>query len=225
MTVLISPPRTGEAEPGTRLSILVLVAQDNECTGVDLGSGAFVRASWPSGSAPPGPDQAVALRPYQVAKAVVGEDDSPPDPSRPEGVVLSGPPLPDARISPRRARRHLRPLLAPRGRPLLSFPGPTIPYWQLAGTHPSLALVPAEGLHVIMAEGGVLRAGFYWDGLNHLFPLVEQRAYSLVVASGRTRLSAGALARVLGHQVSYLLLALSPPEGGHCYKTVLGLLP
>jgi hypothetical protein len=222
--VLISPPRTGVAEPGTPLSILVLAAEGNECTGVDLGSGAFVRASWPGGTPPPDRDDAVALRPYQVARGVVGEDDSPPDPARPEGVVLKESPLPGGKMNPRRARRHLRPLLAPRGRPLLGFPGPSIPYWQLAGTHPSLALVPSEGLHVILAEGGVLRAGFHWDGLNHLFPLVEQRAYSLVVASGRTRLSAGALARVLGHQVSYLLLALSAPEGGHCYKTALALL-
>lgn len=221
ITTSVSVPRTRCGQPGSTLKVLMLATGPDHCAGVDLDSGAFVRGCWPAeaGSAP-------TFRSYVVATGVIADDDAPPDPAQPERVALTGPPRPTGRLRRRLVERYLRPLLAPEGLPLLGFFGPSIPYWDVPGTHPSLALmVPSRGPQVIMTEEGRLRARFEWDDMEHLYPVTDPRTSALIKTSGRYRLSADALAGVLGHHVRYLLMALSPPAAGHCYKTLIALLP
>ena len=69
---------------GAELQLLVLAADRAGCIGVDLASGALVRASHPEGGS--------RLRPYDVASGRLAEPDD-PDWSRPELVTLAAPPF------------------------------------------------------------------------------------------------------------------------------------
>src|SRR5439155_12593491 len=79
--VVMVPQRVAVA--GAELQLLVLASDAAGCIGVDLASGAFVRAHHPGGGSP--------LRPYDVATCRLGQSDV-PDWSRPELVTLAAPP-------------------------------------------------------------------------------------------------------------------------------------
>ncbi|HZD66369.1 MAG TPA: hypothetical protein VE152_09745 [Acidimicrobiales bacterium] len=220
VTALSELPPTRTTEPGAPLRLLVLVAGPGHCTGVDLASGALVRSHWA-----PGDDEAPLGR-YEVATAVIAEEDVPPDPACPEAVAFQAPPEPGRRLRRGLVRRYLEHLQAPSHLPLLGFPGPAIAYWEVPGTHPSLALIiPTRGPQVVVDEDGGVRARFEWANLDHVFPLTDPEATALVLDSDRARLPAEALTSVLGYRVRYVLMALSGPEGGQCHKTVAALLP
>lgn len=227
--------QTRACVPGAGLRLLVLDAGPTECAAIDLDSGAFVRGHWPvpdpapTQSGSPGREEELVqhpvLRPYCSAKAVIGIDDAPPDPSRPEAVPFAGPPEPGRPLPHRKLRGYLEAMIAPTRMPLLGFLGPSIRFWQMSGTHPSLSLIrPTQGPQLLIDHGEV-KARFEWDGLQHCLEVSNQLLCSAALAAGAPRLSGDALAAVLGYRPRYMLIALTRPRDGYCHKTVGAILP
>jgi hypothetical protein len=197
--------------PGTTLELLVLAADVDHCAGIDLVSGALVRAWSP---APIAED----LRPYDVIGGTLDDSvDLLPDPSQPEAVALSEPPERIGCLSGRRVERYLRALLHPPGQPLLAMHGPAVPFWQRTADYPSIAVVEPEGPAVIRLRDGALCCILRWRGVPVELPCVDRRLARGLAAAGRTRLDSGKGER--------LLIALAPPVDGHCHKVVTALLP
>src|SRR5580658_2847574 len=81
--------------PGTTLELLVLACDGFQCAGIDLASGALVRAWSPA-------PMEIEVRPYDVVAAVFDDSfDLLPDPTQPEAVPLMEPPSPIGRITGR----------------------------------------------------------------------------------------------------------------------------
>lgn len=188
--------RTGRA--GVEMDLLVLSVSPLGLAAVDLASGAVVRT---------GTEllDGLVLRPYDVVGARLASGAAPLDPSQPESVALASAPRPLRRVTPRRAERWLRPLLHPEWAHLLGFAGPAIPFWELDGTRPSVAVVPARAV-VGTDDDGRPRCRFLWRTLPHDLPLAVRRD---------TRLP---------RQADRVVVALTAPLEGHCYKVVTGLL-
>lgn len=203
-------PRRSDT-PGTNLEFLVLASEANHCDGIDLVSGALVRA-WS-----PEPID-LDLRPYDVVGGVLGDTlDLLPDPSQPEAVALASSPERIGRITGRRVERYLRALVHPPGQPLLAIHGPAIPFWQRTADYPSIAVVEPEGPAVIRLRDGSLRCLMRWRGLPVELPCTDGRLARAMAGRGRTRVDSGKGER--------LLVALAPPVDGHCHKVVAALLP
>jgi hypothetical protein len=197
--------------PGATLELLVLAADVDHCAGVDLASGALVRA-WS-----PAPID-VILRPYDIIRATLDDTtDLLPDPSQPEAVPLIEPPESVGRMTGRRAERYLRALVHPTGQPLLALHGPAVPFWQRTAAYPSIAVVEPEGPAVIRLRDAALSCLFRWRGVPVELPCVDRRLARALVAARRTRVDSGRGER--------LLVALAPPVDGHCHKVVAALLP
>jgi hypothetical protein len=203
-------PRRVDA-PGTELELLVLAVDIDSCAGVDLASGALVRA-WS-----PQPVDA-ELRPYDVVAATLDADhpDLLPDPSQPEGVMLAGPPETIGRLTGRKAERYLRRLVHPVGHPLLGIHGPAVPFWERTRDYPSIAVVEPEGPTIVTWRRHGLACLFGWRGVRVELPFTDRRVASTLARTGR-RIAAGKGER--------LVVALAPPSGGHCHKVVSALLP
>jgi len=209
-TALKVMPRLQDA-PGTTLQLMVVSTGERYCAGVDMDSGALVRA-W---SLVP-VDQ--RLRPYDLVEVVVGVDpDAVPDPAEPEAVVISGAPTPVGRVSGRRSLRLIRPLLHPEHGPLLGFHGPAVPFWERRPDQPSVAVVGPKGPIVATFEDGGTWCHFIWDGR----PLVLACADPRLAASMR-RMNRDTSSVRPGTR---LVVALEPPVDGHCHKVVEALLP
>jgi hypothetical protein len=203
-------PRVAVAA-GATLELLVLSAEGNHCAGVDLASGALVRAWSPEPS-----DQ--RLRPYDVVSVTLDENgDGVPDPHEPEAVVLIGPPDPLRRVSGRRVERLLRRLLHPRGQPLLGITSPAVPFWERRSDHPSIAVVEPEGQISLWRDGPYLACRFGWLGHERELPCLDRHAAAVMDRSGRTRMTA--------NKDDRLLIALTPPIDGRCHKVVEAVLP
>ncbi len=197
--------------PGTALELLVLAVDVDHCAGIDLMSGALVRAWSPS------PIDA-ELRTYDVVAATLDDSlDLLPDPSQPEAVALSEAPERVGRIIGRRAERYLRALVHPPGQPLLAIHGPAVPFWQRTADYPSIAVVEPEGPAVIRLREGAMCCLLRWRGVPIELPCVDRRLAAGLAAAGRTRIDSGKGER--------LLVALAPPVDGHCHKVVSALIP
>jgi hypothetical protein len=205
------------AVAGAELRMLVLAAQPDGCVGVDLESGAFVRALYPPGGEP--------LEAFDTTTAPIGAPVEPPDTVRPEAVILADPPERTGSLTPRKAERYLQALRHPPQGPLLGFQGVSVPYWTLVGDRPSLALVdPSDGpLILATAEGFECRFG--WQGSVHQFPLGDRALATELVRLRRRRSSPRELTRLLGYRPGRLLVVVAGPSGGHCTKQVAALLP
>lgn len=167
------------------------------------------------------------LEPLCLATATVALDDSIPDPARPEAVLFEERPRRFPKNRPRLARRYLGGLLAPTNRPLLGFPAPAIRYWDLDCTRGSVAVVEVRGGPVLIRrpeEGDLVRARFEWGGLRHELPVVDSRLVSAMLGSERPQLSGMALHRRLGWWPRYLVVALTGPRDGYCYRVVASAL-
>jgi hypothetical protein len=204
---------------GAELRMLVLAPQPDGCVGIDLDSGAFVRALFPAGT---GGEQ---LEAYDVTTAPIGEPLDPPDSVRPEAVALSEAPERIGSLSPRRAERYLQALRHPAHGPLLGFAGVTVPYWTLVGDRPSLALVePSEGPLILAGPGG-FECRFGWQGTVHQLPLGDRRLGHELYRLRRRRSSPRELTRILGFRPGRLLVVVAGPIDGHCTKQVAAILP
>ena len=179
---------------GAEVKLLLLAGGQRWCAAMHLETGALVGARW---------DEPVSgLSPFVVARARVAGDQSDADPVRPEEVTLDAPPRPVGTASRRRAERLLRNVLHPPGEHLLGIAGPAIPYWTLDGTRPSIAVVAPSPPPVV--SGG--RCRFRWRNVDHALPVLPQ-----------------ALADRPAHP-RRLLVTLSAPSQGYCYKIVAAFL-
>lgn len=190
------PCRTVEA--GVELTLLVLSVSPLGLAAVDQASGAIVRA---------GAEllDGLALRPYDVVSVSLAESGGPFDRTQPESVALASPPRPLHRLTPRRAERWVRPVLHPEWTHILGFAGPAIPFWELDGTRPSVAVIPARA-SVGVDDEGLLRCRFLWRTLVHDLPMTVHRDSPIPGDTSR------------------VVVALTAPVEGHCYKVVTGLL-
>lgn len=206
------------AVAGAELRMLVLAPQPDGCVGIDLDSGAFVRAIHPAPEEEP-------LEAFDVTTAPIGDPLDPPDSVRPEAVALASAPRRIGTLRPRRAERYLQALRHPPHGPLLGFTGVSVPYWTLSGDRPSLALVEqTEGPLILVGAGGY-ECRFGWQGTVHQFPLGDRRLAEELYRLRRRRSSPRELTRILGYRPGRLLLVVAGPTDGHCTKQVAALLP
>lgn len=169
----------------------------------------------------------VELAPYSVVRGVIADPNPLFDPARPEAVVLEGPPNLASPMRKGSIRRRLKALLAPPEQPLLGFLGPSVPYWELAGTRGSLALVELRRGPQILRRSGEhqLRARFSWAGVEQELPVLDPRLARSLWGVRRFPLSGAAIAKRAGFLPRFLLVALTGPRRGHCYKVVAAALP
>jgi hypothetical protein len=203
-------PRLAVA-PGATLELLALSARDMHCAGVDLASGALVRA-WS-----PGPSNH-QIRPYDVVRVILDDDfDDVPDPHEPEALLVAEAPEPVRRLSGRRVERMLRRLLHPTGEPLLGESSSVVAFWERSSDRPSIAVVEPEGPITMWREGPYLACRFGWLGHERELPCIDTHLAALMDRSRRRHLMAGKGDR--------LLVALTPPIEGRCHKVVEAVLP
>ena len=197
--------------PGATLELLVLSARDTHCAGVDLASGALVRA-WS-----PGPSNH-QIRPYDVVRVTLDDDfDDVPDPHEPEALLVAQAPEPVRRLSGRRVERMLRRLLHPH-RPAAAR-GVVVgrAFWERRSDRPSIAVVEPEGPITLWRDGPYLACRFGWLGHERELPCIDTYLAALMDRSRRRHLVAGKGDR--------LLVALTPPIEGRCHKVVEAVLP
>ncbi len=203
-------PRLHDA-PGTTLQLLVVSTGHSHCVGIDLDSGALVRA-WTS--------QVVDARiaPYDVVEVTVASDpDLVPDPAEPEALVIAGSPSPAGRLAGRRARKLMSPLLHPENTPLLGFHGPAVPFWERRPDHPSVALAETSGPLVVTLEGGAMWCHFVWSGRPQVLACSDPRLFAAMERSRRDHANL--------RPGTYVVVALEPPVSGQCHKVVEALVP
>ena len=207
---------------GAELRLLVLASTQEDTIAVDLASGAVVRLRipWPEGHEPD-------LQPFDVVEATLADDPERDDLAQPEAATAASLPRHVGSLRGRRARRLLSRLaVAPHG-PLLGFPGPSAPYWEFRGFRPSVALIrPARGPQLIRRPGDGstwVRFGLQRDDI--WLPVEDPRTCRALDASRRVRLHGKALGTSLGFTPHYLLVAVSRPRDGHCYKICAAVLP
>lgn len=191
------PVSVRTATVGAQLDILVLAAIDGTAYGVDLASGALVRAT----HVDIGNEQAISA--FDVLRGSLCPPEPDADPSRPEEVVLEEHPRVVGRADKRQIERLLRPLRHPENEHILGFPGPAVEYWRLCSCcdRPSMALVESPSISLSASS-----VRFAWMGSRCELPA----APGLRAPLGKAR---------------RLLVAMTPPETGWCTKQVVALLP
>ena len=203
--------------PGTELRMLVLATERGGSVGVDLDTGAFVRASHPPGLEPPAP--------FDVLAGEISGAPEPPDGARPEAVELAAPPRRVGRLAVRRAERLLAPLRHPPRLPLLGVAATSVPYWTLTGDRPSLALVELRSDPRVRWTAAGPECHFVWQGSAHELPLVDRALLNALDAHGLYRPSRAEVQHLLGYRPRRLLVMLTAPHDGYCHKAVAALLP
>jgi hypothetical protein len=204
-------------EAGTVLECLVLVP-GHDWVAVDTATGALVRArSNPaSDREASAADADVETLPLpgpclSAVELVLGQDAEPPDPARPEAVVLARRP---ARLhNPRRrpTRRLLQHLVTKSvDRPLLGTLGPSVAYGDLAGSRPSVVLVAPERPPRFGAGPSGPWCQFSLSGRRHVLPMGEQGPPDQSVSGTPPKL---------------LVIGLGVPRRGQVPKIVFGALP
>ncbi|MHB8440355.1 MAG: hypothetical protein ACYDD4_14525, partial [Acidimicrobiales bacterium] len=165
--------------------------------------------------------------PFDIIDVQWAPDAERDDLAQPEAVTLAGAPAAVGTVSPRKARRVLKRLVSPPEQHLLGFPGSAWPYWEFHGMRPSVAVVaPSRGPLLFRRRGDEsVWARFGWPRSDNWLPVEDRRAEAALWASGRDRLSGKELAGALGFRPQFLVVTLSRPRQGHCYKTVAALLP
>jgi hypothetical protein len=209
---------------GEHLRCLVIAPGPEEWAAVDVDSGAIVRAYPGAVGASGGGETPVAV--LDLVEIELADDPGPPDPGRPEAVVLASAPQRLGRLRARHARRLVASLVA-RGnvRPLLGTVGPAISYSELDGTAPSIVIVePTRGPEIVAVEGKVWST-FGMPGADERLPVVEARTAAVASLVPGTVLTRQGAASMLGYDPRYLVVALVPPVGGHARKAVIGVLP
>jgi hypothetical protein len=218
----LKPRAQLEVAGGASLTLLVLSCHVEDTTGVDLASGALVRArvDWPEDH---GPD----LAPFDVVEAKLADEPERDDLAQPEAVTADGLPRHLGTLHGRRVRKLLHRLAAPVEEHVLGFPGASAPYWEFRGFRPSLALVvPTKGpvLFRRIADRSVW-VRFGWGRSDNWLPVEDPRAERALDVARRDRLQGKDLSSALGFKPHYLVASISTPRDGHCYKTVRALLP
>lgn len=197
--------------PGTKLRLMVVSTGGHHCVGVDLASGALVRA-WSFSAV----DRRIS--PYDLVDVTVGGGpDLVPDPAEPDALVISGPPAYAGQLTGRRAGRLLRPLLHPEKAPLLGFHGPSVPFWERRPDHPSVTIAEPRGTVTVTAGSGNMWCHFAWGLRPQVLACADPRLAAWMEHTGRERATV--------REGTYLVVALEPPVEGQCHKVVESLVP
>jgi hypothetical protein len=167
------------------------------------------------------------LKTFDLVDAEIAVDPERDDLAHPEAVTISAYPEVVGTAPKRQARRYLRALVAPTERNLLGFPGAAAPYWEFRGMRPSVAVVaPSLGPLLFRRQtDDTTWARFGWARNDNWLPVEDPKATQCLWSTGKDRLTGKDLSAALGFRPRYLLVALTPPRAGHCYKTVVALLP
>jgi hypothetical protein len=210
-----------EVAGGALLLLLVLAATPEDTTAVDLSSGAVLRLriDWPAGHEPD-------LAAFDVVEATLAGDPERDDLAQPEAATVEGLPRQVGTLRGRKVRRMLERLSAVPDGPLLGFPGPAAPYWEFRGARPSVALVePTRGPQLIRRGDGSTWVRFGWEREDVWLPVEDRHAVRALDAARRERMAGKDLAAALGFQPEYLLVSVTRPRDGHCYKVLTAILP
>jgi hypothetical protein len=211
-----------EVSGGATLCLLVLACTTEDTLAVDLASGALVRlrVPWPQ-------DHLPDLAPFDVVEATLADDPQRDDLAQPEAATTA--PLPHrlGTLRGHKVKQLLHALSAPERGPLLGFLGQSAPYWEFRGTRPSAALIVPSRSPQLIRRGPdrSVWVRFGWDRDDVWLPVVDEHAGRALTAARRERLSGKALTNALGFRPHYLLVALSGPHDGHCYKVCTAILP
>ncbi len=207
---------------GSTLHLLVLSSTIEDTTVVDLATRTVmrVRVPWPEGHEPD-------ISTFDVVEVTLAEDPERDDLARPEATTVADLPRHVGTLRGRHLRKLLRRLVASPDGPLLGFPGPSAPYWEFRGFRPSVALIePTRRPQLIRRQAdGTTWVRFGWDRDDVWLPVEDRGAARALDAARRERLSGKSLSTALGFEPQYLLVTVSPPRDGHCYKVCAAVLP
>ncbi len=207
---------------GSTLHLLVLSSTMEDTTVVDLATRTVmrVRVPWPEGHEPD-------ISTFDVVEVTLAEDPERDDLAQPEATTVADLPRHVGTLRGRPLRKLQRRLVASPDGPLLGFPGPSAPYWEFRGFRPSVALIePTRRPQLIRRQAdGTTWVRFGWDRDDVWLPVDDRNAARALDAARRDRLSGKSLATALGFEPQYLLVTVSPPRDGHCYKVCAAVLP
>jgi hypothetical protein len=207
---------------GSTLHLLVLASTLEDTTVVDLATRTVmrVRVPWPENY---DPDITV----FDVVEVTLADDPERDDLAQPEATTAADLPRHVGTLRGRQLRKLLRRMVASPEGPLLGFPGPSAPYWEFRGFRPSVALIePTRSPQLIRRSAdGSTWVRFGWDRDDVWLPVEDRHAARALDAARRERLSGKSLAAALGFNPQYLLVTVSPPRDGHCYKVCAAVLP
>ena len=207
---------------GSTLHLLVLSSTLEDTTVVDLATRTVmrVRVPWPEGHEPD-------ISTFDVVEVTLADDPERDDLARPEATTVADLPRHVGTLRGRHLRKLLRRLVASPDGPLLGFPGPSAPYWEFRGFRPSVAIIePTRRPQLIRRQAdGTTWVRFGWDRDDVWLPVEDRNAARALDAARRERLSGKSLATALGFEPQYLLVTVSPPRDGHCYKVCAAVLP
>lgn len=223
--------------PGDVLRCLLL-ARGPEWVLVDVATGSLMRSrasGWPvvatdSSLAAPASDRGRGEPrtgpELDIVDIQLADDDEPPDPARPEAVMVLQAP---ERVGPprrRAARRILHELLpADPKRPLLGSLGPSISYVDLDGSRPSVVVVAPDRPPAFSSDLTGTWCQFSLGGRKHRLPVVDERLIDAKDRAPSGALTNDAVLKAIGGAPRYLVVALGAPHRGQAPKLVLGVLP
>jgi hypothetical protein len=207
---------------GSTLHLLVLSSTLEDTTVVDLATRTVmrVRVPWPEGHEPD-------ISTFDVVEVTLADDPERDDLAQPEATTVADLPRHVGTLRGRHLRKLLRRLVASPDGPLLGFPGPSAPYWEFRGFRPSVALIePTRRPQLIRRQADSSTwVRFGWDRDDVWLPVEDRHAARVLDAARRERLSGKSLSTALGFEPHYLLVTVSPPRDGHCYKVCAAVLP
>jgi hypothetical protein len=207
---------------GSTLHLLVLSSTPEDTTVVDLATRTVmrVRVPWPEGHEPD-------IGTFDVVEVTLAEDPERDDLAQPEATTVADLPRHVGSLRGRQLRKLLRRMVASPEGPLLGFPGASAPYWEFRGFRPSVALIePTRRPQLIRRNSDQSTwVRFGWNLDDVWLPVEDRHAARALDAARRERLSGKGLATALGFDPQYLLVTVSPPRDGHCYKVCAAILP
>jgi hypothetical protein len=209
---------------GSTLHLLVLSSTLEDTTVVDLATRTVmrVRVPWPEGHEPD-------ITAFDVVEVTLADDPERDDLAQPEATTAADLPRHVGTLRGRQLRKLLSKMVASPDSegPLLGFPGPSAPYWEFRGFRPSVALVePTRRPQLIRRQADASTwVRFGWDRDDVWLPVEDRNAARALDAARRERLSGKSLSAALGFEPQYLLVTVSPPRDGHCYKVCAAILP
>lgn len=207
--------------PGSTMVAVVLGCTNEMTTVLDVASEAIVRwrIPWPAGT-----DADLAI--FDVVEGQLASDIQRTDLALPEAISLATLPRRLGTYGGRKVRDWLEAVRTPADGPLFGFRGPSAPYWEFRGEKPSVALiVPDRGPQLMRRhDDGSTWVRFGWLGDDIWLLCEDAHAIRTIEATRRASLSGKELATALGFRPTYLLVTLSPPIDGHCYKSCTGIL-
>jgi hypothetical protein len=207
---------------GSTLHLLVLSSTREDTTVVDLATRTVmrVRVPWP-------PEHDPDIGTFDVVEVTLADDPERDDLAQPEATTVADLPRHVGTLRGRRLRKLLERLVASPDGPLLGFPGPSAPYWEFRGFRPSVALIEQTRKPQLIRRqaDGTTWVRFGWDREDVWLPVEDRNAARALDAARRERLSGKSLASALGFEPQYLLVTVSPPRDGHCYKVCAAVLP